>query len=189
MRPDAGAENPLWQNSHVQGEMKVTGEEGPGLLGIPDPVHEGSAAQAGAPLNPTAPSCDVLRRCGCPLVLSPLCHRGWWPKAWTLEPACLGSNPRAAVGALRALADVINLCGLHFLTGEPVSLARRDFLRIKCMDTGKELRWRLACAKSSINISVICAQQPFQTSQRQAVGRQSQPAGEGIAVRPDEGAG
>ena len=67
---------------------------------------------------------------------------------------------------------LLTFLGLDTLIGELVSLPHAFFflfffLRIKCTDICKELRQYLACTKSSLNIRIISAQQPFQTLKRQ----------------------
>lgn len=61
---------------------------------------------------------------------------------------------------------LLTFLGLNFLIGEQVSPPHR-VLRIKCTDICKELRRHQACTKSSINISMISAQRPFQTFKQQ----------------------
>ena len=60
---------------------------------------------------------------------------------------------------------LLTFLGLDTLIGELVNLPHGFFffLRIKCTDICKELRQYLACTKSSLNIRIISAQQPFQT--------------------------
>lgn len=85
---------------------------------------------------------------------------GFWSQpVWIATPQLLLSRSEP-------LGDVIHLSGLNFLIREQVSLPHKAF-RIKCTDIGKELRQCLACTKSSINISIISAQRPFQTFKQQ----------------------
>ena len=62
---------------------------------------------------------------------------------------------------------LLTFLGLDTLIGELVNLPHGFFffffLRIKRTDICKELRQYLACTKSSLNIRIISAQQPFQT--------------------------
>ena len=76
--------------------------------------------------------------------------------------------------------------GLDTLIGELVNLPHGFcffffFLRIKCTDICKELRQCLACTKSSLNIRIISAQQPFQTLKQQRLS-EDKPESSGVEI-------
>lgn len=90
---------------------------------------------------------------------------GSWQLGFWSQPVWI-PTPQLLLSSSEPLGDVIHLSGLNFLIREQVSFPHKAF-RIKCTDIGKELRQCLACTKSSINISIISAQRPFQTFKQQ----------------------
>lgn len=128
------------------------------------------SAQAPAKPNPTAHLAMFSADSGALLALCVLWHHEikqepFWAVAESLDPGASlsGFQPHSCYClALSLWGMLFAFLGLNFLIGEQVSLPHRAF-RIKCTDIGKELRQCLACTKSSINISIISAQWPFQT--------------------------
>ena len=79
---------------------------------------------------------------------------------------------------------LLTFLGLDTLIGELVNLPHEFFfffLRIKCTDICKELRQCLACTKSSLNIRIISAQQPFQTLKQQRLS-EDKPESSGVEI-------
>lgn len=78
--------------------------------------------------------------------------RYWSQPVWGQPPALLFTS-------LMPLGDLFPFLGVIFPKTELASFPHRDIWRIKCTDTCEGLSQCLACTESSINISIISAQQ------------------------------